>query len=166
MFQMFAPNLKILVPVRDFDLTRLEEEALCRWMGSSRTEMITGGDDKPCGADQSPVVRSDLNQPLPDDIWMWYWPIERAPDEPSCCYPRIWKGDSNQIDESESRLERSFLCSIHLAECIPLVRSTCLKDGIMDLEEPEIYEAPGATIILRLHRDLEAVLPHQRWDSG
>jgi argininosuccinate synthase len=30
-FKMFAPALKILVPVRDFDLTRLEEEVLCRW---------------------------------------------------------------------------------------------------------------------------------------
>jgi argininosuccinate synthase len=29
------------------------------------------------------------------------------------------------------------------------------EDGIMDLKSREIYEAPGATIILKLHRDLE-----------
>src|SRR4030043_1457043 len=45
-FKMFAPNLKILVPVRDFDLTRLEEEQLCKEWGVPVTEMITGGDDK------------------------------------------------------------------------------------------------------------------------
>src|SRR5512143_3745311 len=45
-FKMFAPHLKILVPVRDFDLTRLEEEVLCRAWGVPITEMISGGDDK------------------------------------------------------------------------------------------------------------------------
>jgi argininosuccinate synthase len=29
------------------------------------------------------------------------------------------------------------------------------EDGIMDLKSREIYEAPAATIILKLHRDLE-----------
>jgi argininosuccinate synthase len=29
------------------------------------------------------------------------------------------------------------------------------EDGIMDLKSREIYEAPGATLILKLHRDLE-----------
>src|SRR4030043_1051001 len=48
-FKMFAPQLKILVPVRDFDLTRLEEEALCRAWDVPVTEMITGGDDKTMG---------------------------------------------------------------------------------------------------------------------
>jgi argininosuccinate synthase len=43
-FKMFAPKLKILVPVRDFDLTRLEEEVLCREWGVPVTEMITGSD--------------------------------------------------------------------------------------------------------------------------
>lgn len=31
------------------------------------------------------------------------------------------------------------------------------EDGIMDLKSREIYEAPAATIILKLHRDLEGL---------
>src|SRR5512139_3324494 len=82
-FKMFAPNLKILVPVRDFDLTRLEEEVLCRAWGVPITEMITGGDDKTmwCRSIASGAV--DLNQPLPDDVWMWYRPPLKAPNRPA-----------------------------------------------------------------------------------
>jgi argininosuccinate synthase len=34
-------------------------------------------------------------------------------------------------------------------------RIDMFEDGIMDLKSREIYEAPAATIILKLHRDLE-----------
>ncbi|MCJ7748431.1 MAG: argininosuccinate synthase, partial [Desulfobacterales bacterium] len=103
-FKMFSPELKILVPVRDFDLTRLEEEALCRAWGVPVTEMITGGDDKTmwCRSIASGAV--DLNQPLPDDIWMWYWPIERAPDEPSFVTLEFEKGIPTKLTERRRSL--------------------------------------------------------------
>ena len=79
-FKMFAPDLKILVPVRDFDLTRLEEEVLCKAWGVPVTEMITGGDDKTMWCRSIASGAIDLNQPLPDDIWMWYRPPEKTPE--------------------------------------------------------------------------------------
>jgi len=45
-FKLFAPQLTVLVPVRDFDLTRTEEMALCEHYGVPVTEIIAGGDDK------------------------------------------------------------------------------------------------------------------------
>ena len=45
-FAMFAPGLKVLAPVRDLDLTRGEERALCEAWGVPVTEQISGGDDK------------------------------------------------------------------------------------------------------------------------
>ena len=91
-FKMFAPGLKILVPVRDFDLTRLEEEALCRAWGVPVTEMITGGDDKTMWCRSIASGAIDLNQPLPDNIWMWYRPIEKSPDKPSFITLEFEKG--------------------------------------------------------------------------
>ncbi len=82
-FKMFAPNLKILVPVRDFDLTRLEEEELCREWGVPVTEIVTGGDDKTMWCRSIASGAIDLNQPLPDNLWMWYQPPEKAPDRPA-----------------------------------------------------------------------------------
>ena len=81
-FKMFAPELEILAPVRDFDLTRQEELMLCEHWGVPVEEFIVGGDDKTmwCRSIASGAV--DLNQPIPDTIWMWLTPPEKAPDQP------------------------------------------------------------------------------------
>ena len=45
-FKLFAPQLDVLVPVRDFDLTRGDEEELSKELGIPITEVMQGGDDK------------------------------------------------------------------------------------------------------------------------
>ena len=154
-FKMIAPNLKILVPVRDFDLTRLEEEALCRAWGVPVTEMITGGDDKTmwCRSIASGAV--DLNQPLPDDIWMWYWPIEKSPDQPSFITLEFEKGIPTKLNERRRSLGEIIPAINTIGGMHSIGKIDMFEDGIMDLKSREIYEAPGATIILKLHRDLE-----------
>ena len=154
-FKLFAPELKILVPVRDFDLTRLEEEALCRAWGVPVTEMITGGDDKTmwCRSIASGAV--DLNQPLPDNIWMWYRPIEKSPDEPAFITLEFEKGIPTKLNGRRKPLgeiipELNVIGGMHSIGKIDM-----FEDGIMDLKSREIYEAPAATMLLKLHRDLE-----------
>jgi argininosuccinate synthase len=154
-FKMFAPNLKILVPVRDFDLTRLEEEALCRTWGVPVTEMITGGDDKTMWCRSIASGAIDLNQPLSDDIWMWYWPIERAPDEPSFVTLEFEKGIPAKLNDKRRSLGEIIPALNTLGGMHSVGKIDMFEDGIMDLKSREIYEAPGATIILKLHRDLE-----------
>ncbi len=154
-FKMFAPKLKILVPVRDFDLTRLEEEALCRAWDVPVTEMITGGDDKTMWCRSIASGAIDLNQALPDNIWMWYWPVEKSPDEPAFVTLEFEKGIPTKLNGKRKPL----------GEIVPALNATggmhsigridMFEDGIMDLKSREIYEAPGATILLKLHRDLE-----------
>jgi len=154
-FKMFAPALKILVPVRDFDLTRLEEEVLCRAWGVPVTEMITGGDDKTMWCRSIASGAIDLNQPLPDDIWMWYRPPEKALNRPAYLTLEFENGIPVKLNGKRKPL----------GEIIPELNVTVGKhaigkidmfeDGIMDLKSREIYEAPGATLILKLHRDLE-----------
>ena len=154
-FKMFAPNLKILVPVRDFDLTRLEEEQLCKAWGVPVTKMITGGDDKTMWCRSIASGAIDLNQPLPDDIWMWYRPPEKAPDQPTFLTLEFEKGIPVKLNGKRRTLgeiipELNVVGGSHSIGKIDM-----FEDGIMDLKSREIYEAPGATIILKLHRDLE-----------
>jgi argininosuccinate synthase len=154
-FKMFAPNLKILVPVRDFDLTRLEEEQLCRAWGIPVTEMISGGDDKTMWCRSIASGAIDLNQSLPDGIWMWYQPPEKAPDKPAYLTIEFEKGVPVKLNGKRRPLgeiipELNTIGGIHSIGKIDM-----FEDGIMDLKSREIYEAPAATIILKLHRDLE-----------
>jgi len=154
-FKMFAPDLKILVPVRDFDLTRLEEEQLCKSWGVPVTEMITGGDDKTMWCRSIASGAIDLNQPLPDNIWMWYRPPEKAPDRPVFLTLEFEKGIPVKLNGKRRALgeiipELNVMGGTHSIGKIDI-----FEDGIMDLKSREIYEAPAATIVLKLHRDLE-----------
>lgn len=154
-FKLFAPNLKILVPVRDFDLTRLEEEQLCRAWGIPVTEMISGGDDKTMWCRSIASGAIDLNQPLPDRIWMWYRPPEKAPDQPVSLTIEFERGIPVKLNGKRKPLgeiipELNVIGGTHSIGKIDM-----FEDGMMDLKSREIYEAPAATIILKLHRDLE-----------
>jgi argininosuccinate synthase len=154
-FKMFAPGLKILVPVRDFDLTRLEEEALCRAWSVPVNEMITGGDDKTMWCRSIASGAIDLNQPLPDNIWMWYWPIEKGPDEPSFITLEFERGIPTKLNDKRKPLGEIIPALNIIGGMHSIGKIDIFEDGIMDLKSREIYEAPAATIILKLHRDLE-----------
>ena len=154
-FKMFAPELQVLVPVRDFDMTRYEEEELCRHWDVPVTETITGGDDKTmwCRSIASGAV--DLNQELPDDIWMWLVPPEKAPDKPEEIRLRFAAGLPVELNGKERPLDEiiSELNVVAGRNGVGLI--DMFEDGIMALKSREIYEAPAAHVILKLHRDLE-----------
>ncbi|MCX8012589.1 MAG: argininosuccinate synthase [Desulfobacterota bacterium] len=154
-FKTFAPELTILVPVRDFDLTRIEEEELCRYWGVPVTETIRGGDDKTMWCRSIASGAIGLNQELPDDIWMWYTPPEKASDQPEIISLEFKQGIPVALNGKKKTLEQIILELNTIGGRNGIGKIDMFEDGIMDLKSREIYEAPAATIILKLHRDLE-----------
>src|SRR5947208_7568947 len=82
-FSLFAPGTPIFVPVRDFDLTRSEEQLLMQHYGIPVEEVIAGGDDKTMWCRSIASGGIDLTTELPDSIWMWLTPPFRSPDKPA-----------------------------------------------------------------------------------
>jgi argininosuccinate synthase len=154
-FKMFAPELEVLVPVRDFDLTRAEEEVLCREWGVPVTETITGGDDKTMWCRSIASGAIDLNQELPRDIWIWLVPPQDAPDEAGEVEVAFREGLPVALDGEELPLGELVPRLNELGGSHGVGKIDMFEDGIMDLKSREIYEAPAAHIILKLHRDLE-----------
>jgi argininosuccinate synthase len=154
-FKMFAPELDVLVPVRDFDLTRAEEEELCREWGVPVTETITGGDDKTMWCRSIASGAIDLNQELPKDIWLWYTPPEDAPNEPGYVEVTFREGLPVALDGKEMPLGQLIPRLNEIGGRHGVGKIDMFEDGIMDLKSREIYEAPAAHIVLKLHRDLE-----------
>ena len=154
-FKMFAPHLEILVPVRDFDLTRLEEMELCREWGIPITEQITGGDDKTMWCRSIASGAIDLNQELPEDIWMWYQPPELAPDKAAIVELKFKGGIPTALNGKDMSLGGIVPELNEIGGRNAIGKIDMFEDGIMDLKSRELYEAPAATIILKLHRDLE-----------
>ena len=154
-FKMFAPELAIFAPVRDFDLTRKQELMLCEHWGVPIEEFIVGGDDKTMWCRSIASGAIDLNQPLPDDIWMWLTPPEKAPTTPEqveltfeAGVPVALNGQKMKLGELIPRLNT--IAGRHGIGLIDV-----FEDGIMDLKSREIYEAPAAQVILKVKKDLE-----------
>jgi len=154
-FTLFAPGLEVLVPVRDFDLTRTEEQALCEAWGVPVAETITGGDDKTMWCRSIASGAIDLNQELPDDIWLWLVPPEKAKDEPTFVEITFEKGIPVALDGRRMSLWGLIPKLNEIGGENGIGRIDMFEDGIMGLKSREIYEAPAAHIILELHRDLE-----------
>lgn len=154
-FKIFGPELTVLVPVRDFDLTRSEELSLCREYGVPVEELISGGDDKTLWCRSIASGAISLNQELPEDIWMWLAPPENAPDRPETVSLTFEEGIPIAIDGREISLVELISRLNIIAGRNGIGRIDIFEDGIMGLKSREIYEAPAARLILTLKADLE-----------
>ncbi len=128
-FSLFAPGLSIFVPVRDFDLTRGEEQLLMEHYGVPVEEVIAGGDDKTmwCRSIASGGIGLDTElNGLPVALNDTKLPLDQIIEQLNTI------GGANGIGKID-----------------------LFEDGIMGLKSREIYEAPAATILLKVHRDLE-----------
>ncbi|MEW6357447.1 MAG: argininosuccinate synthase [Planctomycetota bacterium] len=154
-FTLFAPGLKVLVPVRDFDLTRLEEEQLCKAWKVPVAETLTGGDDKTMWCRSIASGAIDMNMPIPDSVWMWLVPPQKAKNKATVVDIEFEEGVPVKLNGKKMKLAKLIpeLNVIGGANGVGLI--DMMEDGIMDLKSREIYEAPAAHIILKLHRDLE-----------
>lgn len=155
-FKMFAPDLKILVPVRDFDLTRTEELALCEHYGVPVTEIISGGDDKTLWCRSIASGGIGLDTELPDHIWMWLTPPDKAPDHPVEVTITFEHGLPVALDGQPMPLTELISALNETGGANGIGKIDVFEDGIMDLKSREIYEAPAAKIIIFVHRDIES----------
>jgi len=154
-FKLFAPGLEVLVPVRDFDLTREEEEELCRHWGVPVSEVISGGDDKTIWCRSIASGALGLNQSIPEEVWMWYRPPRQAPEEGEEVTLEFKRGVPVALDGRGRPLLEILDELNHRAGRQGVGKIDIVEEGIMGLKSRELYEAPAAVVILKVHRDLE-----------
>ncbi|TMC22157.1 MAG: argininosuccinate synthase [Chloroflexi bacterium] len=154
-FSLFAPGLSIFVPVRDFDLTRGEEQLLMEHFGMPVAELIAGGDDKTMWCRSIASGGIGLDTELPASIWLWLIPPTKAPDHPTTL-KITWKyGLPVALNNEELPLDVIIEKLNVIGGQNGIGKIDIFEDGIMGLKSREIYEAPAATILLKVHRDLE-----------
>ena len=154
-FSLFAPGLSIFVPVRDFDLTRGEEQLLMEHYGVPVEEVIAGGDDKTMWCRSIASGGIGLDTELPDSIWLWLTPPAKAPDKPTTLKLTWQNGLPIALNDTELPLDQIIEQLNTIGGANGIGKIDLFEDGIMGLKSREIYEAPAATILLKVHRDLE-----------
>lgn len=154
-FRYYAPNLRIVAPVRDMDLTRSVEEEMLRKQGIDPAKKVgkIGGDINMWSHSIGSGQMEDLTYQIESD-YLWAVAIEKAPNNPTIMDISYRSGVPSSVNGIMDPVEMiKYLNEIGGKNGIG--RIDILEDGIMALKSREMYEAPAATILLNTHRDLE-----------
>jgi argininosuccinate synthase len=156
------PELKMIAPVRSWQIGRDEELEYCRTHGIP----LKGGtsappysiDDNLWGRSSEGGGIESLDTPPPDDVFQLVTRPELAPDEPE--YVKVGfeagrpvsingqKMDFVELLEAAAEAGRRHGCGI----------VDHIEDRIVGLKVRDIYEVPAAAVLLTAHQDLEKVV--------
>ena len=152
-FSIFAPDLEVILPVRDFNFTRQQEKELSAYYGIPFNPGI--GDDRTmwCRSIGSGEVDNLKMRIRPEDF-IWYRYPQEAPDEPRRVEIEFERGLPVRVDDKTNLTDIiHYLNQVGGENSIGYI--DMFEDGMIALKSREVYEAPAAQIILTLHRDLE-----------
>ena len=157
-----APELKIVAPVRQWQMGREEEIAYAREHG---IPIKGGAEQTPYSIDDNLWGRSsegrwieDLDHAPDDDVFQLVTPPERAPDEAQTVEIGFEAGVPVSLDGEKLELVELLdrVTEIGCRHGIGIVDH--IEDRIVGLKVRDIYEVPAATIILSAHAELERLV--------
>jgi argininosuccinate synthase len=155
-----APHLKIVAPVREWNMTRDEEIVYAKENGIPVTSAA-----KKYSIDQSIWGRSiecgileDASKEPPEDAFEWTVAPEKAPDQPEYVTITFEAGVPVALNGKK-------LAPLELIEQLNKIagkhgvgRIDHIEDRLVGLKSRETYECPAAAVILEAHKDLEKMV--------
>jgi argininosuccinate synthase len=155
-----APNLKIIAPVREWDMTRAEEIAYAKAKGIpvSTAAKKYSIDQSIWGRSIECGVLEDASQEPPEDAFEWTVAPEKAPNTPEYVTIKFEAGVPVAINKEK-------LAPLALIEALNKTagkhgvgRIDHIEDRLVGLKSREVYECPAATVLLEAHKDLEKMV--------
>lgn len=155
-----APDLKIMAPTRDWEMTR--EETIDYAQRHSIPIPITA--DSPYSIDQNlwgrsiecGVIEDPWVEPL-DDAFIWTKPIPKTPDKLEYVEISFKKGVPVAVDGQKMDGIAIIQQVNELAGKHGVGRIDHIEDRVVGIKSREIYEAPAAVVLLQAHQALEAM---------
>jgi argininosuccinate synthase len=157
-----APELKVIAPVRGWQMGRDEEIEYARTHGipvKGGTEVAPYSiDDNLWGRSSEGRWIEDLTHAPDDDVFQLVTPPERAPDEAQVVRIGFRQGVPVSLDGEQlglvELLER--VAEIGARHGVGIVDH--IEDRIVGLKVRDIYEVPAAAIVLPAHAELEKLV--------
>ncbi|MFQ5862707.1 MAG: argininosuccinate synthase [Candidatus Brocadiales bacterium] len=159
--QALAPQLQVIAPVREWDMSR--EEAIeyaqthgipveARKQSPYSIDENVWGRSIECGALEDPWAEP------PEDVWQWTGFVKDCPDEPAIVEIGIEKG-------VPFRLDKDYMDALHIIEKLNKLgglhgvgRIDHVESRVVGIKSREVYEAPAAVILHKAHRALEGLV--------
>jgi len=157
-----APDMKIIAPVRNWQMGRQEEIAYAREHGIP----VKGGteappysiDDNLWGRSSEGGPIEDLEEPPRDDVFEIVTRPEDAPNEPEMVQVEFDRG--RPVALNGARLDLADLLEragkIGARHGVGIVDH--IEDRIVGLKVRDLYEVPAAEIVLTAHKELEKLV--------
>jgi argininosuccinate synthase len=156
-------ELKILAPVREWEMGREEEIAYAREhaipiKGGSEAAAPYSIDDNLWGRSSEGRSIEDLSEPTPDDLFQLVTRPEQAPDEPELVRIGFEAGCPASVDGERLELVELIarVAEVGARHGVGIVDQ--IEDRIVGLKVRDIYEVPAAAVILPAHRELEKLV--------
>jgi len=156
--QALAPDLRIVAPVREWDMDREEEVRYAQ----ERDLPIPLVSKSPYSVDANLWGRSIECGPLedpwqepPEDAFQWTLPPERWPDRPTYVEVTFREGEPVALDGHELSPTELVQRLNQLGGEHGVGRIDMVEDRLVGIKTREVYEAPAAVILLTAHEALE-----------
>jgi argininosuccinate synthase len=157
-----APELKILAPVRDWQMGRAEEIQYARDHGIP----IKGGtevppysiDDNIWGRSSEGRVIEDLEEPARRDVFQLITPPEEAPDQPEEVTVDFARGVPVGLNGRRLGLVELIEAAAAIGCRNGVGFVDHIEDRIVGLKVRDLYEVPAAAILLTAHKELEKLV--------
>jgi argininosuccinate synthase len=154
------PELKVIAPVREWNMTRSQEIAYAREhaIPIKASKSIYSVDQNLWGRSVESGPLEDPDQEPPSEVFEWTTLPEDAPDVPG--YLELEFLDGLPVKANGSQMEPLGLISYvnHLAGSHGVGIIDHMEDRLVGIKSREVYECPAACAIIEAHRDLEKLV--------
>ncbi len=156
--QALAPDLRIVAPVREWDMDREREIEYAQRHGIPvpvtraspySVDVNLWGRSVECGPLEDPW------QEPPEDAFEWTRPLDRTPDAPAYVEVTFEQGVPVALDGREMGPVELVSALNALAGEHGVGRIDMLEDRLVGIKSREVYEAPAAVALLAAHEALE-----------
>ena len=157
-----GPELKVIAPVRSWQMGREEEIAYAREHGipvKGGTETVPYSiDDNLWGRSSEGRWIEDLDHAPDEDVFQLVTPPERAPDEPELVRIGFERGVPVALDDEPLELVELLERAAEIGARHGVGIVDHIEDRIVGLKVRDIYEVPAAALILPAHHELERLV--------
>jgi argininosuccinate synthase len=160
-----APELKVIAPVRSWQMGREEEIAYAHKHGIPIKSSQGAESQAPYSIDDNLWGRSsegrwieDLEHAPQDDVFQLVTPPERAPDEAEVLEIEFERGVPVALGGERLELVELIERTAELGARHGVGILDHIEDRIVGLKVRDIYEVPAASILLPAHRELERLV--------
>ena len=152
-------DFKIIAPIREMNLTRTEEVAYVKEHGLDLAyDKIYSIDENLWGrAIEGDVLEDPANEP-PEDIYEWTKSAQDAKDTPTKVTIEFEEGVPIAIDGEMMGLVDLINKANEIAGENGVGRVDIIENRMIGLKSREIYEVPGAKLLIAAHKALEPLV--------